>query len=48
MRWEQGYVIPPTDPLGVELDEAVAQAHAYDGEALHLEMAEAPIVGFES
>ncbi len=49
MRWEEGYVIPPTAPgLGVELDEAVAEAHPYDGEALHLEMAAAPIVGFES
>ncbi len=49
MRWEEGYVIPPTEPgLGVELDEAVAEAHPYDGEALHLEMAAAPIVGFES
>jgi galactonate dehydratase len=31
IRWEQGYVIPPTAPgLGVELDEAVALAHPYD------------------
>ena len=49
MRWEEGYVIPPTEPgLGVELDEAVAAAHPYEGEALHLEMADRPIVGFES
>ncbi len=28
IRWEDGYVIPPTEPgLGVELDEAVALAH---------------------
>ena len=30
IRWEDGYVIPPTAPgLGVELDEAVAEAHPY-------------------
>jgi len=30
IRWEAGYVIPPTAPgLGVELDEAVALAHPY-------------------
>jgi galactonate dehydratase len=43
IRWEEGYVIPPTEPgLGVELDEAVALAHPYSGEALHLEMAGEP------
>ena len=32
IRWEEGYVIPPTAPgLGVELDEAVALAHPYAG-----------------
>ena len=37
IRWEDGYVIPPTDPgLGVELDEEVALAHPYEGKALHL------------
>ena len=45
MQWEDGYVIPPEAPgIGVELDEAVAEAHPYDGEALHLAMAEEPIV----
>ncbi|MFO1151358.1 MAG: mandelate racemase/muconate lactonizing enzyme family protein [Alsobacter sp.] len=35
--WEQGYVIPPSEPgLGVELDEEVALAHPYTGKALHL------------
>ena len=35
--WEDGYVIPPTAPgLGVELNEAVALAHPYEGTALHL------------
>jgi 2-dehydro-3-deoxyphosphogalactonate aldolase len=44
IRWEQGYVIPPTEPgLGVELDETVAAAHPYSGPALHLEMASEPI-----
>jgi L-alanine-DL-glutamate epimerase-like enolase superfamily enzyme len=37
MRWEEGYVIVPDAPgLGVELDEAVALAHPYDGKDLHL------------
>jgi 2-dehydro-3-deoxyphosphogalactonate aldolase len=41
IQWEEGYVIPPTTPgLGVEIDEAVAAAHPYTGDALHLEMAE--------
>ncbi len=39
IRWEEGYIIPPTAPgLGVELDEEVALANPYEGEALHLEM----------
>lgn len=39
VRWEAGYVIPPTEPgLGIELDEDVARAHPYSGENLHLEM----------
>ena len=43
VRWEEGYVIPPEAPgLGVELDEAMARAHPYEGEALHLEMSERP------
>ena len=37
IRWQEGYVIPPTEPgLGVELDEAVALAHPYKGKDLHL------------
>jgi L-alanine-DL-glutamate epimerase-like enolase superfamily enzyme len=37
IRWENGYVIPPEAPgLGVELDEAVALAHPYTGDALTL------------
>ena len=39
ITWHDGYVIPPTEPgLGIELDEAVARAHPYEGAALHLEM----------
>jgi galactonate dehydratase len=45
IRWEDGYIIPPTAPgLGVELDEAVALAHPYPADGrLHLEMADAPV-----
>ncbi len=45
MRWEEGYVIPPTEPgIGVELDEVVARANPYTGSALHLEMSEKVIL----
>ena len=44
IRWEDGYVIPPDEPgLGVELDEAVALAHPYEGDGLHLEMDARPL-----
>ena len=44
IRWESGYVIPPTEPgLGVELNEAVIAAHPYTGDALHLEMGGKPL-----
>ena len=44
MRWEDGYVIPPSRPgIGVELDEEVAAAHPYTGERLHLEMLDRPL-----
>ena len=43
IRWEDGYVIPPTEPgLGVELNEAVIARHPYTDTALHLEMAGTP------
>ncbi|HEX4619492.1 MAG TPA: hypothetical protein VH135_07155, partial [Steroidobacteraceae bacterium] len=43
IRWEAGYVIPPTEPgLGVELNEEVIARHPYTGTQLHLEMAAAP------
>ena len=39
VRWEEGYIIPPTEPgIGVELDEAVAERHSYTGTELHLDM----------
>ncbi len=45
LHMEDGYFIPPTDPgLGVELNEAVADAHPYTGKKLHLEMADEPIL----
>jgi len=44
IRWEDGYIIPPTAPgIGVELDEEVAAAHPYTGDRLHLEMADRPV-----
>jgi galactonate dehydratase len=44
LRWEQGYVIPPTEPgLGIELNEEVALAHPYAGDRLHLEMTNHPV-----
>lgn len=46
IRWEDGYVIPPTGPgIGATLDERVARAHPYQDTALHLEMQEHPTVG---
>jgi galactonate dehydratase len=44
IQWEDGYVIPPTDPgLGVELNEEVALANPYTDDNLHLEMSEDPL-----
>ncbi len=44
VRWEAGYVIPPTEPgLGVELNETVAEQHPYTSNGrLHLEMLDRP------
>ena len=48
IRWEEGYVIPSDEPgLGVELDEAVALAHPYIGEELHLVPLDRPAAGSE-
>jgi galactonate dehydratase len=44
VRWEDGYVIPPTEPgLGVELNEEVIAKFPYTGDRLHLEMADDPV-----
>ncbi|WP_309622932.1 mandelate racemase/muconate lactonizing enzyme family protein [Novosphingobium sp.] len=44
MQFEQGRVIPPTAPgLGIELNEAVARAHPYTGDMLHLDMTQHPV-----
>ena len=44
IQWEDGYVIPPAAPgIGVELDEAVAEANPYVGEDLHLDMGPSPV-----
>jgi galactonate dehydratase len=43
LRWDEGFILPPTEPgLGFEFDEALALAHPYAGDRLHLEMQEAP------
>jgi galactonate dehydratase len=43
LRWEDGYVLASEAPgLGVELDEAVARAHPWSGDRLHLEMSQDP------
>ena len=44
IRWEEGYIIPPTKPgLGVELNEEVAAKHPYTGKRLHLEVLDRPV-----
>ncbi|MDB4197485.1 mandelate racemase/muconate lactonizing enzyme family protein [Ascidiaceihabitans sp.] len=43
IRVEDGSINPPTAPgLGIEVDEALARAHPYIDDGLHLEMQEAP------
>jgi len=43
IRVENGFVTPPEAPgLGIEVDEALARAHPYTGDGLHLQMQEAP------
>ena len=38
-----GYIPVPDAPgLGIDVDEALARAHPYTGDGLHLEMQEAP------
>ena len=44
IRWEDGYVIPPSEPgLGVELNEDVIARHPYRGRELHLDSSSAPL-----
>ena len=44
ITWEDGYVIPPTAPgLGLELDDDAIAQMPYEGDALHLEMAQYPV-----
>jgi galactonate dehydratase len=44
IEWQDGHVIPSDEPgLGVELDEAVCEAHPWSGPQLHLEMADRPL-----
>jgi len=44
IRWEDGYIIPPTQPgLGVELDEEVAAKYSYTGKRLHLQPLDRPV-----
>ena len=39
IRWQDGYIIPPTDPgLGVELNEKFIADYPYQGSMLHLDM----------
>jgi L-alanine-DL-glutamate epimerase-like enolase superfamily enzyme len=43
IRVEGGFVTPPDTPgLGIEIDEALARAHPYTGDGLHLEMRQEP------
>jgi galactonate dehydratase len=44
IRWEEGYIIPPTEPgLGVELNEELIKDYPYRGTMLHLDMADHPL-----
>jgi len=43
IRWENGYVIPSSEPgLGHDLNEEAARAHPYTGTELHLGLQETP------
>ena len=44
IRWQDGYIIPPTEPgLGVELNESFIAGYPYKGSQLHLDMAGKPL-----
>ena len=43
IRVEDGFITPPTAPgLGIDVDEALARAHPYNDDGLHLEIQETP------
>ncbi len=43
IHWDDGFLIPPEGPgLGIDVNEALARAHPFTGDKLHLEMQEAP------
>jgi len=43
IAFDAGYLVPPETPgLGIEVDEALARAHPYTGDRLHLDMQETP------
>ncbi|MDB9708206.1 mandelate racemase/muconate lactonizing enzyme family protein [Planktotalea frisia] len=43
IKVEQGFITPPTTlGLGIDVDEALARAHPYNGKGLHLQMQEEP------
>jgi L-alanine-DL-glutamate epimerase-like enolase superfamily enzyme len=45
IQWEDGYVIPSTEPgLGVELDDETIASNPYTGTELHLDMTPDPVV----
>ncbi|TIV14663.1 MAG: mandelate racemase/muconate lactonizing enzyme family protein, partial [Mesorhizobium sp.] len=45
IEWQDGNVIPSKEPgLGVELDEAICDAHPYSGKDLHLQMMQTPLM----
>lgn len=45
IRWENGYVVPPTDPgLGIELNEDFIKDFPYTDNRLHLEMHHTPVI----
>ena len=44
IEWQDGYVIPPKEPgLGVELNEALAIEHRFEGSGLHQNPAQEPL-----
>ncbi|MGH1483901.1 MAG: enolase C-terminal domain-like protein [Geminicoccales bacterium] len=45
IQWQEGYIIPPTEPgLGVELNEAVADANPVTKDNAFPSMGEAPVI----